>query len=315
MAVAAARTHPALGADHDGDGLVEHLNFKHDFFIGLNQRAARVGKLLGIGFYFLDHQAAQRRRAAQDFFQPALLFAQGFQLLLNLDGFEPRQLAQSNFQNVLGLPVAELEALDQRGLGLVGLADDGNHFIDIEQHQVPPLQDVNAVQHLVEPMLRTLFNRRLAKRKPLRQHLPQGFLRRLAVQPHHGQVDRRRTLQAGVGQQGVDEFLLADLAGLGLKHQAHGGVFAGLIAHHVKHRQHGLLELHLVQAERLFSGLDLGIGDLFNLFEHALGADAGRQLLHHQLPLAARQVFNLPARAHLERAPAGAVGRCNFCSV
>ena len=113
-------------------------------------------------------------------------------------------------------------------------------------------------------------------------------------------------------QQGVDELALLDAAGLGLKHQAHGGVFAGLVAHHVEHGQQGLLELHLVLAEGFFAELDLGVGDLFNFFEHALGADAGRQFVDDQLPLAAGQVFDLPAGAHFERAAAGAVGGGDF---
>jgi hypothetical protein len=99
-----------------------------------------------------------------------------------------------------------------------------------------------------------------------------------------------------------------DAAGLGLEHQAHGRVLAGLVAHAVQHGQHAGLELVLLLRQRLLAGLDLGVGELLDLFQHALGADARRQLGHHQLPLAARQVLDLPARAHLERAAAGAVG-------
>ncbi len=65
-----------------------------------------VGKGLGVGLDLLDHQAAQRGRVAQDVFELALLVAQLFQLLLDLDGLQPRQLAQADFKNVFGLPVA-----------------------------------------------------------------------------------------------------------------------------------------------------------------------------------------------------------------
>ena len=75
--------------------------------LGLDQRAARVGELLGVLLDLLDHQAAQRRRAAEDFFQLLLLFAQVLELLLDLDRFQPRQLAQADFQDVLGLAVAQ----------------------------------------------------------------------------------------------------------------------------------------------------------------------------------------------------------------
>ena len=84
--------------------------------LGLDQRAARVGEGLGVGLDLLDHQAAQRGRAAQDVFELLLLFAQVLELLLDLDGFQPRQLAQADFEDVLGLPLAQVEARDQRRL-------------------------------------------------------------------------------------------------------------------------------------------------------------------------------------------------------
>ena len=173
MAVAAACAHPALAADHHRDRLVQHLDFQHRFFLGLDQGAARVGELFGIRFDFLDHQPAQRRRVAQNVFQLAFFITQGFQFLLDLDGFEPGQLAQADFQDVLGLPIAQVEPVDQRGLRLVRLADDGNHLVDVEQDDLPPLKDMDARQHLVEPVLRALFNRRLAKGDPLVEHLAQ----------------------------------------------------------------------------------------------------------------------------------------------
>ena len=91
-------------ADHHGHGFIHYLDFQHDFFLGLNQRAALVGKGFGIRLDLLDHQAAQRSRAAQNFFEFLLLASQPAEFLLDLDGFQPRQLAQADFQNVLGLP-------------------------------------------------------------------------------------------------------------------------------------------------------------------------------------------------------------------
>ena len=143
---------PALAAHHHGHRLVQYLDLQHGFFLCLDQGASRVGKLLGVRFNFLDEQAPQRRRVAEDFFQPKLLVLERFQLLLNFDGFKPGQLAQADFQNVLGLSVAQLEPLDQRRLRLVRLPDDGDHLVDVEQHQLPPFQNMDAVQHLVQPM-------------------------------------------------------------------------------------------------------------------------------------------------------------------
>ena len=119
-----------------------------------------------------------------------LLFAQLLELLLDLDRLQPRQLAQPDFQDVLGLAVAQLEARDQRGLGLVAAADDGDHFVDVQQHQLPALEDVDAVEHLAQPVLRAPLDRGLAELDPFQQHLAQRLLHRLAVQPDRREVDR-----------------------------------------------------------------------------------------------------------------------------
>ncbi len=179
---------------------------------------------------------------------------------------------------------------------------------------MPPFKDVNAIQHLVEAMLRAALHRDLAEFNPFAEHLAQGLLRRTAIESDHGEVDRRRSLQTGVRQQRGDELLLLDTAGLGFAHQAHRRVFAGLVTHHVEHRQQRGLELVLLQRQRLLAGLDFGVAQLFNFFEYPLGADTRRQLGHHQLPLAARQFLDLPARPAFERAAPAAVGVGNIAS-
>ena len=77
------------------------------FFLGLDEGAARVGK----GLWRLPSISRTIRRrkrigwTAQDFFELFLLVAQGGQLLFDLDGLEPGQLAQADFQDVFGLPL------------------------------------------------------------------------------------------------------------------------------------------------------------------------------------------------------------------
>ena len=111
-----------------------------------------------------------------------------------------------------------------------------------------------------------------------------------------------------MGQQRVDELVAIDPAAARLQHEAHRGVFAGLVAHRVEHRQDQRLGLLLVCRERLLAGLDLGVGQLLDLLEHLLRGDTRRQLGDHQLPLAARQIFEHMAGAHLEAATAICVG-------
>ena len=105
-------------------------------------------KVLASASISLTIRRLQAAGVAQDVFELALFFAQFLEFLLDLDGLEPRELAQADFKDVLGLPVAEFEALDQRGLGLVAVADDADHLVDVEQHQLPAFEDVDAVQHL-----------------------------------------------------------------------------------------------------------------------------------------------------------------------
>ena len=184
------RAHPAFLAHHHRHGLVHHLDFEHHFFLGLDQSAARISEGLGVGLDFFHHQAAQRRRAAQNFFQPVLLLTQTGQFLLDLDGLQTSQLAQADFKNVLSLPLRQIEACDQGRLGFVGLADDGDHLVDVEQHQRPALQDVDAVQHLVQAVPRAPLDGGVPERNPFGEHLAQRLERGPAIEPDHGQVDR-----------------------------------------------------------------------------------------------------------------------------
>ena len=113
-------------------------------------------------------------------------------------------------------------------------------------------------------------------------------------------------------KQRGDQLLLLNLARLRLKHEAHSGILAALIARRVQQREHAGFELSLLLAQSFFAGFDFRIGDLFNLFEHLGRAHALRQFCDHQLPLPTRQLFNLPARPHLEAASPSAVRLCNI---
>ena len=311
MAVALVGAHPTLVRDDDGDGFVRHLDFGGDFLFFLDERAALVGKGLGVGFDLFDHQALQAFGVGQNVLQLAFFFAQLFELFLDLDGFQPGQLAQADFQNVFGLAVGQLKALNQRSLGFVAATDDGNHLVDVEQNDLTAFQNVDAGLHLLQTVLRAASDGALAEIDPLFQHAAQRLLHGLAVQTNHGQVDAGAGLQAGVGQQSGDQVLLRSLACLGLNHQTHSGVFAGFVAHAVQHREDGGFELLLVLRKRFLAGLDLGVGELFDLFQNFLRRHAGRQLVDHHLPLAARQLFNAPAGAHLQAATARGVGVAN----
>ena len=246
VAMAGAGAYPAFFTNHHGHGLIHYLDLQHRFFLALDQGTSGISKGFGVGFNLAHHEAAQGGRATQNLFQLFLLTAQFCQFLFDLDGFQPRQLAQANVQNVIGLPFTQVKTGDQRGFRFITLADDGNHFVDVQQHQLAAFENVNAVQHLGQPMAGAPLNRMLAKADPFSEHLAQAFLYRLAIESDHRQVDGRGGFKAGVRQQRGDELLLFNTAGFGLAHQAHGCVFAGFIPNRIQHRQNGGLGLGLV---------------------------------------------------------------------
>jgi len=140
---------PALQADHDRDRFVDDADLGHRLLLGLDQRAALVAMLFGVGLDLADQQALQGSRAAEDLVELLLFVAQFLQFLLDLDCLQPRQLAQPDVEDVVGLPLAQLEARDQRRLRFVGLADDADHLVDVQQHQLPALKHMDPLEHLL----------------------------------------------------------------------------------------------------------------------------------------------------------------------
>ena len=163
---------------HLGDGALARLD----------QRPALVAVRLGVGLDLADHGALQRRRAGEDLVQLRRLGAQLLQLLLDPDRLEPRQLAQADVEDVVGLALAEREALDQRRLRLVGGADDRDHLVDVEQDELAPFEDVDPVGDLGQPMARAPLDGR---------ERGTGSIRRAAAAGSSASAGRRRRPSSG----------------------------------------------------------------------------------------------------------------------
>src|SRR5664279_3053051 len=266
--VAFQRTHPALHADHDRDRLVDDAHFGDGALLRLDQGAALVAVRLRVGLDLADRGALQRCRAGQDLVQLRGVGAQLLELLLDPDRLEPRQLAQSDVEDVVGLALAEAEALDQRRLRLVGAADDRDHLVGVEEDELAAFEDVDAIGDLAEAMARALLDRLQAKADPLAEQLQEALLRRPAVGADHRQVDRRRALQAGVGEQRVDEVALRHGARLRLEDESHRRLLARLVAYRVDDREQRRLQLQLLGAEGLLARPYLRVGELLDLLEH-----------------------------------------------
>ena len=100
----------------------------------------------------------------------------------------------------------------------------------------------------------------------------------------------------------LHEFGLVLVLRLRLEHQPHRRVAAGFVAHGVEQRQHRLLHGQLLGATAIFLP-----SRIFGLVSSSISSSTfcdevpGGSSVTTSLPLAARQVFDLPARAHLQR--------------
>src|SRR3546814_2656553 len=79
------------------------------------------------------------------------------------------QLFQLGLEDVLGLFVGQVEARDQRRLGLVLGADDADHFVQVEEGDQQAFQQVQAALHLFQPVVEAPGDRVGAERQPLGQ--------------------------------------------------------------------------------------------------------------------------------------------------
>ena len=83
-------------------------------------------------------------------FQACFFITQLDQLLFNLDAFQAGQLPQADFQDVFSLPVGQIEPRDQCNFWVIGFTDDADDFVNIEEDNVPPFQNVNTIIYFAE---------------------------------------------------------------------------------------------------------------------------------------------------------------------
>jgi len=135
--------YPALLRNDDGDRFIDDLEFDDGFFCFFDHGAAVVAELLFVAFDFLDQQALHRARVIQQILQGGTFTAQRREFLRDLDGFQSRQLTQTDFENVFGLAVGQFEGIDQRRLRFIRFTNDLDHLVDIEQDRLAAFQDMN----------------------------------------------------------------------------------------------------------------------------------------------------------------------------
>ena len=103
----------------------------------------------GFGFF---GRRLQQRLGTQRLFQRVALGGQFRLFAADLHLLQFREVAQLQLQDGLGLLVAQPEARHQGRLGLVLVADDRDHLVDVEEGDQQAVEDVQAAQHLVQPV-------------------------------------------------------------------------------------------------------------------------------------------------------------------
>ena len=203
-----------------------------------------------------------------------------------------------------------LNACDQRRLRLVRFADDPDHLVDVEQHQLPAFEDVDAVVDLPQPELR-------AARAPSRsgtRSTPAGsrasaFWRGRPSRPIITRLIEHARLEAGMRQQHVHELLSGPVLRVFGSNTSRTGASRPDSSRIVSSTPSSWS----ASAAAAPADSDFLPSLTFGLVSSSISSSTFcdetpvRQLGDDQLPLAARQVLDLPARAHLHRAAAGAV--------
>jgi hypothetical protein len=158
-------------------------------------------------------------------------------------------------------------------------------------------EDVDALLHLPEPELRAPRDGRDAELHPLAHELGDVLAYGPPVEAQRHQIHREVLLHAGVGQHEAHELVGILARGARLQHEPQLVLLVRFVVHLFEHAEHGLLEI--VLRRRDLAALVLGprVGEGLELGHHALDRGRGRQLVHHHLPLPAREVLDLPACA------------------
>ena len=204
-------------------------------------------------------------------------------LAANFHLFQLAQGAQAEVEDGFGLNIRNAEAGDHHLFRLVFLADDADHFINIEIGDQIAVEQVEALLDLVEAELGAAHHHFAAMLQIGLQHILQAHdLWRALVQHVHVHAEAR--FQVARLEQAFHQHVRLDR--LGARHQNKAHILSALVAHIVEQRQ-----LLLFQ-------------QLAQFLEQARLLHLIRNLRHDDLVSAAARVFDFPLGAHAETAAA-----------
>ena len=178
LLVAFQRTNPAFFRHNYSQRLALDHRFGQVDICGFGWRVEGGAATADFGFLRkrLFDIADLRRNAlplgffiAEQFVELGFLVDQIGEFLFQLHFFQTTQRAQPRVQNRLGLIVGQGEGLDQRLLGLVLLADDFDHAVEIEIDNQQTTDDFQPAFDLVQPVLRAPVQNHAAMIEPFAQ--------------------------------------------------------------------------------------------------------------------------------------------------
>ncbi len=253
---------------------------------GAARRAEAVGDLLQLG----RDEGPEPAGIGEDRLELGDLGLQPVPLLLELDAAEPREPAEAELQDVVGLQRREVEDVHEAGarlLGVVAAADDLDHLVDVEDRDQQPENEVQPLLPAGEPVARAARDHLEPVRHVDLQQLLQPERLRAAVD-ERDDVDAEAVLERRVSVQLLEHRL---------------GVEARLDLDHEPQPVRPVREVGDVLDARELLVLDA----VLDLLDDLLGADEVRQLGDDEPRLPRREALDGDARAGLEAAAAGEV--------
>ena len=233
------------------------------------------------------------RLRAEQRVQLRLLGAQAVALGPERHLLEPAQAAQPHVEDRLGLRLVEARAPapvlgHERGLGVVLGADDRDHPVEVEEGHDEALEHLEPLGDLAQPVARAPQEHLAPVVEEGAQDLAQrGDLGRAPVD-QHVHVEGKAHLEVREAEELRHQHLGLDRARAGFEHDAHLG--RALVAHIGEDRQ-------------LLGGDDLG-----EFLDQPRLRDLIGDLGDDDLPGAAAEILDLPARAYPDRAAPAAIG-------
>ena len=189
------------------------------------------------------------------------------------DLVELAQTPQPHVEDGLGLQFGKLEAFHQRRLGVVLVADDLDHRVEIGvDHQIAA-EDFQPPRDLLQTVLGAAHQNFVAVVEESLQDLAQVHDPRRALTVQNIHVERDAALQLGIAEQGLHEVFGRHVAALGFQHQPQ--IFGRFVVDISQHGQFfGIHELrHFLHQPRLGhlignladDDAELALGELLHL--------------------------------------------------